>query len=57
MTAKEGRDALRYLKRVLRLDRFRLRGPNGAKDEFNLAAITQNLHKLAKWISVTPQVA
>jgi hypothetical protein len=57
VTAKEGRDALRYLKRVLRLDRFRLRGPNGAKDEFNLAAITQNLHKLAKWISVTPQVA
>ena len=27
-----------YLKRILKLDRLRLRGPNGAKDEFLLAA-------------------
>ena len=27
-----------HLKRILRLDRLRLRGPNGAKDEFHLAA-------------------
>ena len=27
-----------HLKRILRLDRLRLRGPNGARDEFHLAA-------------------
>jgi transposase len=37
-----------HLKRILRLDRLRLRGPNGAKDEFQLAATVQNLRKLAK---------
>ena len=39
-----------HLKRILRLDRLRLRGPNGAKDEFLLAATAQNLRKLAKLI-------
>ena len=38
------------LKRILRLDRLRLRGPSGAKDEFLLAATAQNLRKLAKLI-------
>jgi hypothetical protein len=37
-----------HLKRILRLGRLRLHGPNGAKDEFLLAATTQNLRKLAK---------
>ena len=37
-----------HLKRILKLDRLRLRGPNGAKDEFHLAAAAQNLRKLAK---------
>ena len=37
-----------HLKRILGLNRLRLRGPNGAKDEFLLAAIAQNLRKLAK---------
>ncbi len=37
-----------HLKRILGLSRLRLRGPNGAKDEFLLAAIAQNLQKLAK---------
>ena len=32
-----------HLKRILRLDRLRLRGPNGARDEFLLAATAQNL--------------
>jgi Transposase DDE domain len=32
-----------YLKRILGLDRLRLRGPSGAKDEFLLAATAQNL--------------
>ena len=37
-----------HLKRILGLGRLRLRGPCGAKDEFILAAIAQNLRKLAK---------
>jgi transposase len=37
-----------HLKRILGLDRLRLRGPNGARDEFHLAAMVQNLRKLAK---------
>ncbi|MBR1157087.1 transposase [Bradyrhizobium sp. JYMT SZCCT0428] len=39
-----------HLKRILRLDRLRLRGPFGAQDEFLLAATAQNLRKLAKLI-------
>jgi transposase len=37
-----------HLKRILQLGRLRLRGPNGARDEFHLAATAQNLRKLAK---------
>ena len=37
-----------HLKRILHLGRLRLRGPNGARDEFHLAATAQNLRKLAK---------
>ena len=37
-----------HLKRILKMGRLRLRGPNGAKDEFLLAATVQNLRKLAK---------
>jgi len=39
-----------HLKRILKLDRLRLRGPNGAKDEFLLAATAQNLRKMARLI-------
>jgi len=39
-----------HLKRILKLDRLRLRGPNGARDEFILAATAQNLRKMAKLI-------
>src|SRR3984885_2730249 len=39
-----------HLKRILKLDRLRLRGPNGARDQFLLAAAAQNLRKLAKLI-------
>jgi len=45
-----------HLKRILKLDRLRLRGPNGAKDEFLLAATAQNLRKLSKLIPM-PQPA
>ena len=43
-----------HLKRILRLDRLRLRGPSGAKDEFLLAATAQNLRRMAKWLGSGP---
>jgi transposase len=45
-----------HLKRILRLDRLRLRGPSGAQFEFTLAATAQNLRRLAKIVS-RPQPA
>jgi hypothetical protein len=39
-----------HLKRILKLDRLRLRGPNGAKDEFHLATAAQNLRKMVKMV-------
>jgi len=45
-----------HLKRILRLDRLRLRGPSGARDEFLMAATVQNLRKLAKLITI-PETA
>jgi Transposase DDE domain len=41
-----------HLKRILRLDRLRLRGPCGARGEFLLAAIVQNLRPLAMLIPI-----
>jgi hypothetical protein len=40
-----------HLKRILKLDRLRLRGLSGASDEFLLAAAAQNLRRMAKWLS------
>ena len=45
-----------HLKRILRLDRLRLRGPNGVRDEFHLGATAQNLRKLAKLIPMPTPV-
>jgi transposase len=39
-----------HLKRILKLDRLRLRGLSGASDEFMLAATVQNLRRMAKWL-------
>ncbi|WP_045227411.1 IS1182 family transposase [Methyloterricola oryzae] len=39
-----------HLKRILRLDKLRLRGFSGARDEFLLAATAQNLRRMAKWL-------
>jgi len=39
-----------HLKRILKFDRLRLRGPCGARDEFLLAATAQNLRNLARLI-------
>jgi hypothetical protein len=43
-----------HLKRILRLGRLRLRGPCGAQFEFTLAAIAQNLRRLAKLVARPP---
>jgi hypothetical protein len=45
------------LKRILRLGRLRLHGPRGAQDEFVLAAIAQNLRRLAKLVTNPPLIA
>lgn len=37
-----------HLKRILKLDRLRLRGLSGAQDEFLLAATAQNRRRMAK---------
>jgi transposase len=39
-----------HLKRILKLDRLRLRGLSGAQDEFLLAATAQNLRRMGKWL-------
>jgi len=47
-----------HLKAILKIDRLRLRGPSGAHDEFLLAATTQNLRRMAKWLRPTePETA
>ena len=49
---------LAHLKRILKLDRLRLRGPSGARDERHLGATAQNLRKLAKLIpALAPSLA
>ena len=42
------------LKRILKMDKLRLRGPTGAQDEFLLAVTAQNLRRIAKWL--TPMI-
>jgi hypothetical protein len=46
-----------HLKRILRLGRLRLRGPRGAQFEFTMAAIAQNLRRLAKLVVRPPPAA
>ena len=43
-----------HMKRILKLDRLRLRGLSGAKDEVLLTAIAQNLRRLAKLLCRSP---
>jgi transposase len=44
-----------HLKRIMKLDRLRLRGLSGAKDEFLLAATVQNLRRMARWLAPDTQ--
>src|SRR5437867_1543040 len=47
-----------HLKRILKLDRLRLRGLSGANDELVLAATAQNLRRMAKWLCpAEPEIA
>ena len=43
-----------HLKRILQFGRLRLRGPRGAQFEFTLAALAQNLRRLAKLVARWP---
>ena len=43
-----------HMKQVLELDRLRLRGLNGARDEILLTATAQNLRRLAKLLCRAP---
>ena len=43
-----------HMKRILRVDRLRLRGRSGARDEFLLTAIAQNLRRLAVTFPSSP---
>ena len=43
-----------HMKRILRLDRLRLRGLNGVRDEVLLTATAQNLRRLAKLLCCAP---
>jgi len=43
-----------HLKSILKFDRLRLRGLTGATDEFTLAGIAQNLHRMAKLVGCGP---
>ena len=46
--------AFAHMKRILKLDRLRLRGLSGARDEVLLVATAQNLRKLAKYAGPAP---
>jgi len=46
-----------HMKRILRLDRLRLRGLSGARDEVLLTATAQNLRRLVKLLGRAPPVA
>jgi hypothetical protein len=46
-----------HLKQILKLERLRLSGPSGARDEFLLAATAQNLRRMAKRLTPMREVA
>ena len=43
-----------HMKHILKMDRLRLRGMSGARDEFLLTATAQNLRRMAKYLSTGP---
>ena len=55
--ARRSRCDLVYMKRILKLDRLRLRGLSGARDEVLLTATAQNLRRLVKFLCRPPPIA
>ena len=43
-----------HMKRILKMDRLRLRGLSGASDEFLLTATAQNLRRMVKYLGTGP---
>ena len=43
-----------HMKKILKVDRLRLRGLSGAHDEFLLTAMAQNLRRMAQWLGTDP---
>ncbi|TDJ64482.1 MAG: hypothetical protein E2O37_06730 [Proteobacteria bacterium] len=43
-----------HMKRIPKVDRLRLRGLSGARDEFLLTATAQNLRRMAQWLGTGP---
>jgi IS5 family transposase len=43
-----------HMKRILKVDRLRLRGLSGARDEFLLTATAQNLRRMARYLGTGP---
>lgn len=43
-----------HMKRILKMDRLRLRGLTGARDEFLLTATAQNLRRMTKYLGTDP---
>ena len=43
-----------HMKKILKVDRLRLRGLSGARDEFLLTATAQNLRRMAQWLGTGP---
>ncbi len=48
--------AFAHMKRIFKLDRLRLRGLSGARDEVLLTATAQNLRKLARYVTRPPPI-
>lgn len=48
--------AFAHMKRIFKLDRLRLRGLSGARDEVLLTATAQNLRKLARYVCRPPPI-
>jgi transposase len=46
-----------HMKRILKMDRLRLRGLSGANDEFLMTATVQNLRRMAKYLGTGPPAA
>lgn len=53
---KKGKMLFAHIKRIMRLDRLRLRGLTGATDEFILAATVQNLRHMGKLLPQGPRL-